>query len=276
MSFPLRMGQIGAQGCPIDPTAPIAPPWDAASVLSGQSPQGQAAAAQSHGPMPVTEAGGLLAKYGKYPVFKVYEQLFRIEPNESWFDPARDPTRPTQFEIATVRADAGQVILLFDYSIRPYRFSGINSFDFVPMDEGRLSGSMGYVVQKNGQNPGNLEYRLDPLSSTLRRQALQFNRSLKRSIAQMTADDYAITASQSYASAAGYGTSLMPQSPRRFGAHNAPFLETIYEDEVFTFSGVVYRQIESPVAFVECRISGYKTSSNIAKRLLRDLDETLR
>jgi len=276
--FPLRTGRLGGEGCPIDPTAPVAPPWDASAILSGMAMPGQAAAAPSmpSGPIPTTEVGGMIAKWGKYQIFKVYEQVFRVAPNEAWFDPARDPNHPTQFEIATVRADAGQAILLFDYEIRPYRFSGVNSFDFVPMDEGRLSGSMGYVIQKNGQTPGNLEYRLDPLSSTLRRQALQYNRNLKKPISQMTADDYAVTASQNYAAAAGYGTSLMPQSPRRFGAHNAPFLEVLLEDEVMTFSGVVYRQVESPVAFVQARISGYKTSSNIAKRLLRDLDETLR
>lgn len=266
--FPLHTGRLGPQGSPIDRTAPIPPPWDAAP--------GAAGAAGAAGPTQISEMGGLLAKYGKTPIYKIYEQVFRVEPNQAWFDPLRDPAHPTQFEIATVTAESGQAILLFDYEIRPYRFSGINSFDYVPMEEGRLSGSLGYVIQKNGQTPGNLEYRLDPVSSTLKRQSLQFSRNGIKPITQMTADDFALTASQSYASAAGYGTSLMPQSPRRFGPSNAPFLEILLEDEVMTFSGVVYRQIESPVAFVQARISGYKTSSNIAKRLLRDLEESLR
>ena len=45
----------------------------------------------------------MLAKWARNPDLKPYEELFRSEPNEAWFDSARDPDHPTQFEIATLK-----------------------------------------------------------------------------------------------------------------------------------------------------------------------------
>jgi hypothetical protein len=224
----------------------------------------------------VSEAGAIMAKIARNPETKPYHELFRVEPNEAWFDPARSPTSPTSFEIGAVKADVGQAIILLDYRIQPYRFSGVNAFDFVPLDEGRLSGSLGYVVRMNNQNPGNLRYRLDPIPSTLRTQSSQMSRGPIVPIRQQTAADFIIAAATQYASAAGYGSSVMPQTPRRYGAPDAPFTEYVYEDVIFTMTGVVYRQIESPVAFIQGEVMGYKCPAMLLKQIERDLSESLR
>ena len=218
----------------------------------------------------------MLAKWARNPEMLPYEEVFRTEPSESWFDPSRNPDQPTQFELATVRPDSGQSILLFDYEIQPYSFSGISALDYQPMDDGLLSGVFGYSFRVNGMEPGQLKYRLDPVSSIIREQGLRFNERKILGPNELTSDDYQISQSQGYASAAGFGTSLHPQTRRHYGARGVPFTEYIHDDVVLQIRGVVYRPVEIPLAFIQTRLSGFRCASQLAKQLVADLRKCLR
>lgn len=224
----------------------------------------------------VLQIAGPLAQYGRSPVLEQYEEMFRTEPNDSWFDPNRSPSNPTQFEIGAVSAEKGRWIFIFDYSIRPFGFSGIAANDVVPLPEGQLSGSFGYVIRLGGRAPGVVKYRIIPTSPTLRRTQFTFNERKLQPASQLNSDDFARTRAETFASAAGYGGEVHPQQPGRFGASNVPFMLTLSEDKVFAMTGVIFNRIATPIAFVEGRVSGYITSAVIGAKLLRDLSETVR
>lgn len=264
--FVLHTSEIGREGCPTDPRSPVPPPWE--NGPSGAAP-GRSPGVSAGGR--ISEIGAMLAKWARNPELKPYEELFRSEPNEAWFDFARDPDHPTQFEIATVRPETGQSIILFDYEVRPYAFSGVTALDYEPLPDNMISGVFGYWLKINGQDPGQLKYRLQPLDSTIRQQSLRFNQRLQKGVNQMTADDFAISQADSYASAAGYGTGLHPQTSVPYGARRAPFTEYIHDNEVLTIGGVVYEPIDVPLAFVEARVAGFKCSSALAKTIITSL-----
>jgi hypothetical protein len=224
----------------------------------------------------VLQLAGALSQYGRSPILEHYDEIFRVEPNDSWFDPARNPNNPTQFEIGAVSAEAGRYIFIFDYSIRPFGFSGVAPNDVRPLPEGELSGSFGYVLRVSGRSPGIINYRLNPTSPTLRRTQFKFNERKLRTLSDLSADDFARTRAKQFASAAGYGGEVHPQQPGRFGARNVPFTLNITEDRVLSMTGVIFNRVATPLAFVEGRVSGYITSAVVGNKLERDLRETVR
>ena len=257
-TFRLHTSQLNSEGCPVDPRAPVPPPWDSdagGSLLKGGAPS-------QVGPQRTAEIGQLLAKYARSPECRAYEELFRSEPNESWYDPARDPEHPTQFELGTIRPGTGTTIIIMDYSVQPYGFSGTTALDFAALEDDEISSSFGYSLEINGQNPGRLRYRLDPVRSTLRQQAVRFNQKLL-DFDNVTEDDYVRSQAAEYASAAGYGTGLHPQNAQRYLGRIIPFGEFLHDDQVMTSTGVVFRPIEVPLAFVQIRFSGFEMSSDL-------------
>lgn len=274
-SFPLHTSMLSNEGCPVDPTSPVPPPWDAPPSGEGQRSATTESALRSASGGRVSEVGQMLAKYARNPALTPYEQIFRSEPNESWFDPARDPNHPTQFEIGTIRPGRAVSIVLMDYSVTPYGFSGLTPNDYESLEDNRISGSFGYTLTINGQSPGILRYFLDPVRSTLRQQAFRFNQR-PLDFSQIDADDFVRSQAAEYASAAGMGTSLHPQTSDRFNGRIIPFGEFIHNDEVAAVGGVVFRAVEVPLAFVQVRFSGFQMASSIAHEVQRALAEAMR
>lgn len=224
----------------------------------------------------VQQLAGPLNAYGRAPALEVYEEIFRIEPNESWFDPNRSQSNPTQFELASISADTGRWIFVFDYSIRPFGFSGIAIGDVMPMPEGYMSGSFGYAIRIGGRPAGIVRYRLNPTSPALRKQRFGFNQSKFQQLANMTQDDFSRTRANSFASASGFGGEIHPQAPGRFGATNVPFMLSVGDGLPVEITGVLFNEVTLPVAFIETRISGYITSAVLAHKLLSELELTTR
>lgn len=283
--FVLHTGVLDPEACPVDPTSPVPPPWDA-PPSGGSTARGLArpqmdqsapgAGGSSGGTSRTMEVGSMLAKWARNPELLPYEEVFRSEPNEAWFDLARDPDHPTQFEIATVQPGAGQAIVVFDYSVVPYGFSGISPLDYAPLPDEMISGVFGYSIRVDGQEPGQLKYRLDPLDSTIRPQQFRFQQTKVKNLADLTADDFAIAAANSYATAAGFATSLHPQTAAHYGPRVGPFTEYVVDNQVLAITGVVFRPVDVTLAFIQARISGYKGRSQIIKQLVTDLRAILR
>ncbi|MEI8084424.1 MAG: hypothetical protein WCI74_21500, partial [Actinomycetes bacterium] len=81
---------------------------------------------------------------------------------------------------------------------------------------------------------------------------------------------------ESYASSAGFGASVHPQSHDRYGAHNAPFTLFVQPNVSTDVTGIIFNMIESPIAFIQARLSGYVCSEKLGSKILADLRETLR
>lgn len=263
--FSLHTSKLNAENCPVDPIAPVPSPWDRPA----------AAGAGSSSTDRVYEIGQAIAKYGRSPALRPYEELFRSEPNDAWFDPSRDPDRPTQFEIASVRPGAGSNIIVMDYSVQPYGFSGTTSLDFAALEDDEISACFGFSLLINGQTPGKLRYRLDPVRSTLAPEANRFNQKALQ-FQNITEDDFVRSQANSYASAAGVGTALHPQSSRRYGGRIIPFGEFLMENQALTITGVIFRPVEVPLAFVQVRISGFEVSSELGGQIEQALRTSMR
>lgn len=271
-----------SEGCPTSALDMVPPGVRArpARRLAGGQP-----AAQAQVPMPVgrddfvqrvLELAGPLADYGRPDILEQYEEIFRVEPNDSWFDPVRSSTNTTTFEIANISAERGKWIFIFDYSVRPFGFSGLGVGDTTPLPEGNLSGSFGYAIRLGGRPAGVVRYRLDPTSPSLNRLRFKVNESSLKPASQMTADDFARSNAAAFASASGYGGEVHPQSPGRFGARNVPFMLSVSDDETLEVTGIIFNEITLPVAFIEARLSGYITSAVVGQQLIEQLSKTLR
>lgn len=275
MSDPFRLhtSALNEHGCPVDPMSPVPPPWQRAGEAAGMRSAG---AAGSSGDSRFSEIGAMLAKWARNPELKPFEEMYRSEPNEAWFEAARDPDHPTQFEILTVRPEVGQSIVLFDYEVVPFGFSGVTALDYSPLPDNMLSGVFGYSLRIAGQDPGHLRYRLQPVSSTIRQQSFRSNQRLMRGVDQLTTDDFAISQANDYAAAAGFGTGLHPQTSRRYGARNAPFTEFVHDEQELTIQGAIFNQIDIPLAFIQASVAGYKGPSAIIKQIETALRSLLR
>lgn len=272
--FVLHTSPLDSQGCPTDPTSPIPPPWDAPPSGIGRG-QSAPAPRPSDGIDRVSEIGQMLAKYSRNPELRPYEEVFRSEPNEGWYDASRDPDHPTQFELGTIRPSGGNSLIIMDYSVLPYGFSNNTSLDYAALEDDQISSSFGYSFEINGQSPGLLRYRLDPVRSTLREEAVRFSQK-KQTFDNITEDDFVRSQSTEYASAAGYGTGLHPQTSERFGGRIIPWGEFLHDDQILTVAGVVFRPIEIPLAFIQVRFSGFEMTSELAHHVQHALRVSMR
>lgn len=259
------------------PPLPISGQLGACGVPGG--PEGQGQEVSGHPPgkaSKINQLGAPLLWLARQPDMDLYEEVNRVEPNDSWFDIDRNPSNPTKFEILSIHTGPNKIFFIFDYSVTVYGFSGLNAHDFEPLEEGRHSGSFGYVLENNGRGVGFVRYRLNPVSPTLRTQTSQSSKVGIQPASQLTADDFARTAADDFGSAAGYGGTIHPQRPGRFGAPNANFCIYVLPDTTLDMTGVVFNPIESPVAFVEGRASGYVCTSQIGYKVIEDMIETMR
>jgi len=251
------------------PNCPIAP----AGPTSAMPPPG--------GVLPVNlnrvlQVAGPFSEYTRHPELEDFESQFRVEPDDSWFSQDRSPQSPIQFEVGAITTGDNQMLLIYDYSVDVWGFSGVNPHDFEPLEDGRHSGSFGYVLRINGSSPGALRYRLDPVSPNLRPLAPQIQNALPNASYNPGADVYARAFAEQFASAAGFGASVHPQTPGRYGARDVPFTLFVQPNAAMDVTGVIFNPIESPIAFVQARLSGYVVSAKLGQKIVDDLRMTLR
>lgn len=219
---------------------------------------------------------GPFSEYTRHPELEDFEQSFRVEPDGSWFSVDRSPRSPVQFEIAAATTGDNQMLLIYDYSVEVFGFSGVNAHDFEPLEEGRHSGAFGYVLRVNSRSPGALRYRLDPISPSLKPLAPQIQNALPNGTYIPGPDMYARTLADQFASSAGFGASVHPQKRGRYGAPNVPFTLFVQPNAALDITGVIFNQIESPIAFIQAMVSGYSCSAKLGQKILDDLRMTLR
>lgn len=225
---------------------------------------------------PVVLPGGTLAGLVQSQEFQPFEWLWTAEPNEAWYDPARNPSNPTQFEIGSKKAPKGSTIFLMDFSFEPYMFSAVGAHEWEPAPRNAMRGSLAYQMKVAGKTPGSVEFYIEPKSSTNEPEEFMVDKVQLWGNSRPKEADFARARSASVGMATGVGTATLPQRTGRFGPLMAPFGVVVTDDQTITMRGVVTRAISIPLACVEAKVVGYIISSSAASRYIQDLASVLR
>jgi len=210
-------------------------------------------------------AGGALASLMVNPSVTPFEQLYRRLPEEGMFLDSVSPENPFSFELGAFKVPDTMTLLLFDLRPDIYRFSGVDAGDTVPVEARRFSSVMGFQISVDQQQPGNLLYQLDPVpiqtfTQAFTTPAVAAGAELPPALAALfgaaQGSRFNIAGASSFASAAGTGTSLLPQRPTRYGAGSVPFTLYARSNQTVQIRCVVFQPIPSPIAFIEYDIAG--------------------
>lgn len=197
------------------------------------------------------------------PGFEVFEEMYQVLPEESWYDPTVSPSQPIQFELGAFQVPAGMHLWVFDYTFTPFRLSGVDAGDIVPVEDQRLTTVLGFDLTISGRRTSHLLYQLDPVKVQLQQQP---NYANIRPAANPGAFDRA--QAQSFASAASPATSLLPSRHKRQGAESGPFTIIARENERVALSCVIFRTVPFPLGSIQGRHAGYLVASNVSESIL--------
>jgi hypothetical protein len=217
------------------------------------------------GPEPtlVRQPGGDVVTGLVHPAFPPIERLFRKLPEESFFSPSVSSQSPIQFELGAYEIPENMTLWMFDYEFSVYRQSGIDPGDVVKAAPGRFSGFMGFDLTFSGKRKGDLFYELDPSPISLQRDAFGSVGG-----GATIAGDFNSAAARSFASTASPGTSLLPVRTEVQGARNTPFTLIVTEANVVSLSCVIFRQVTSPIAFIQANFGGFLVQEQVSSALI--------
>ncbi len=225
---------------------------------------GQSAGPEGIGPEPVLQhaPGGPLIQGVQHPAFTTVEQLFRVLPEDSWFDVNLQPNRPNKFELGFFNVPEGQTFLLTDYVFSPLRQSGIDPFDFVVAAPYRFSGYLGFDITVNRTRLSTLFYQLDPAPAQF------FRQSFESPTARATQATFNRAAANRFGSTAGEGTALLPPRPNVQGPRNMPFTILAGPGSTVALSCVIFRRIMAPLAGIQGSVAGYTVPATLMSALI--------
>jgi len=204
-------------------------------------------------------AGGALNEVLTDPATSTpFEQVFRRLPGQGIHNPNISPARPFFLELGSFRVPSQQTLLLFDLRPDIYRFSGVDPNDALPVAARRFATQVGYDLTINGNHPGNTRFELEPIEP---QQGLAFqpNQGTDRlnNPGRLPSDAEFVQARRNrFGAASGAGTSLMPQRTFRFGPSSLPLTLVLEENQSLALQAVVFKPIQSPIAFIEFDIAG--------------------
>jgi hypothetical protein len=209
-------------------------------------------------------AGGFLGSLMVHPSVVPFEQLYRRLPEEGMFLDDVSPETPFTFELGAFKVPSTFALLLFDLRPDIYRFSGVDAGDTVPVEARRFSSIMGFQISVDQHQPGNLLYQLDPVPIQTFTQAFttpaigggELPPALAAAVGAAQGSTFNIAGASSFASAAGVGTSLLPQRPTRYGPLSVPFTLYARSNQTVQVRCVIFQPIPSPIAFIEYDIAG--------------------
>lgn len=231
--------------------------------------EGQQAGVPGMGQPPVLahQPAGIVVGDLLHPAFTTTERLFRVLPEEGWFDPALiNPQHPVQFQLLSFRVPEGQAFWLFDYEFAVMRPSGIDPGDFFRAEDSRFSNQMGFDLTINSYRDANLVFGLDPAPVPVGRQEYEPPiGSLQRQPPQA----FNRAAANSFAATAGPGTSLLPVRPNVVGPRGRSFTYVVGENAEVALNTVIFRPLRSNVSAIEGRLAGYLIHTNVSEALLQ-------
>jgi hypothetical protein len=239
----------------------------------------------------VIQAGGEVASRFMHPTFLPFEKLFRKFPQQGVF--TATPQNNFVFELGAFRVPQQMAFALVDYRFDLYRLSGAAAGDWVPIEERRLSGQIGYDVLISDYRKANLSYELDPTEIQAAKEAneqppspgiiaagAEFNNNQPPQIGNFffppsappfgaSATDFANARAAAASSPGGPGLSLLPQRHERLGPLPMPFTLMVRENQRVSFKVTVFRPVPVPLAFFEVDVTGLLMPANVADSLLK-------
>lgn len=229
---------------------------------------------QAHSPATtVAMVGSAIEKVALNPQLQPLEQLWSVEPNDSWYDNIRSPANYTRVEIGNYLVPTGQAFLLLDFDFCPFGPTGHGAFESAPIAEGHLTGSLGYALEINGTTPGQMHFELEPTPSNFQQRRFRPQPNVQIPLTERVAADYQRTLATSYA-AATFGTNLLPVRSGRTGARHVPWSALAVEGNNISLTALIYRPIPFPLTMIRGRIMGYTGSFKLIKQLLSELAQT--
>lgn len=246
---------------------------DWAQSRDGRYGLGTGPAGMGPAPQAVREPGGdVITGQLQHPAFKTQERLYRVLPEEGFFNPELDPSAPFEFTLGSFRVPKGQHFWLMDYSFAVLRLSGVDAGDFVYAADGRFSGQLGFDVTITGKRLGDLAYQLDPGAIALERQ--EFQRPTQAGIFDpdtATPAQFNAAQNESFASTAGPGNSLLPVRDAVQGSREGPFTIVAHQEQEVTLRCVIFRELLTPIAGIEGRMAGFLIDQQISESLIERL-----
>ena len=202
------------------------------------------------------------------PAFEIFEELYQVLPEESWYDPTVSPTTPIQFELGAFQVPPGMHLWIFDYEFTPFRLSGVDAGDIVPVEDQRLTTVLGFDLTISSRRTSHLLYQLDPVKVQLARQAFQQQPNYANIRPAANPGSFDRAQAQSFAAAASPSTSLLPSRRKRQGAESGPFTIIARENERVALSCVIFRTVPFPLGSIQGRHAGYLVASNVSEAIL--------
>ena len=242
------------------------------SGAAGGEGFGQTSGPPDLGPAPDVwhQPGGEWTTKILHPALQLADREFRVLPEEGWFDPSVSFDRPIIVPLGALNVPENLVLFMNDYRFFVMRPSGLDPSDFLEAAAGRFSGVMGFDIQINGQRFGDLLYQLDPVPQQLTSQAFEppIAANPPAESARAVPAQFNRATANSFASAAGVGTSLLPLQSNVQGPRNQPFTFIAGPASVVSLKAVIFRPITSPISAVAGKVSGHYLAQNTALAII--------
>lgn len=214
----------------------------------------------------VTPYGNLFPMI-RNPQFTPFEREFRVQANNTWFNPSIDPRKPVIFEIGGIQVPDSLHLLVTEYRFQMFRVSGCG-VDTRPLEPEALSTYIAFDLTINGNDRGqhDCKFQLDPVPVPV--VPTQFvppaTASSKRTPITRTNE---VAASQAFNAPGGAGTSALPNRPDRMGPTEGPFTIYVYQRQTFSGSANIMRALPIPIAFIQLSVRGLLIDTVTAESL---------
>ena len=219
-------------------------------------------------------AGGQLNSKILHPTAVPFEQLYRRLPEEGMYDPAVSPSNPFTFELGAFTVPDLMSLMIFDMRPDIYRFSGVDSGDFLPLETRRFGSIMGFDLTVDQKRQGNTKFEIDP--APIQRTSSQAFINNNTTQPTFNQGQFEVGKANQFATVAGVGTALLPQRPERFGALSVPFTIIAKSKQTVQVRCVIFRPIPSPIAFIEYDIAGMLVPEQWTNNMLEAVKPPIR
>lgn len=172
-------------------------------------------------------------------------------PSEDLYDPSVSPQRPYTFDVCRYQVPQFMALLILGYEFGAQRVGGVDPFDTIPLEPGRMKQSWIWDFNVGGDRSNrNTTYQILP-TPVVQRGA---GTGLPQAVA---ANAFAATQARLDQQGGGAGLAGLPFDGRMYGPDNAPFTALAQQGQTVAIRVSVIRPLGVPLASISGRIDGY-------------------
>lgn len=207
----------------------------------------------------------------RHPATTPVERVWRKLPEAGFFRPELTPARPITFDIGNLQVPSNMMGWITDYRFSAWRQSGIDAGDVFRAEDGQFSARMGFdLTIDEGIRQGNIAYQLDPTPINVGSSGYQ--PQIPQTRDNQPPGYFEENASRSFGGIGGAGSSLLPLRSQRQGPRQGPFSFIVESDHTIFLKGTVFRELTSPIAFIQGQIAGFLLHVSVAKMILARIE----